>query len=223
MNVKIELSKIQCTRTTRELGKDEIYFAILVVAGKMENGEFVKSDQNALTGKVSEVKTKVQKGMAWRPELNDIIIDLGDAEAFSVVLALYERDNAKLYEELQKGVEKSLELDSFDWNATTDEAKAEIIMDINDNNKTDFKDLKSAVKKLPNLTVVAISGFLLGLAMKLFKHFRQDDLLGVNVESFHPQNENFGFPQTYQFNKFRGRYEVVMQASELKEEPPQVS
>ncbi len=217
------MSKIHCTRTTRELGKDEIYFVLLVVAGKMEEGKFVKASKNALFGEVSEIQKKVKKGQAWRPELNDIEVDLGDAEAFSVALALYERDNADIYEELKKGVEKVIDPDAFDWNAVTEEAQKEIIQDVNENNKTDFNDVKSAINGLPNINILVISGFLFGLALKLFKHLRQDDLLGVNVDSFSPQSEDFGFPQIYQFNKFRGRYEVVMQVSELSEETPLVS
>ena len=140
MKIKVEVPKIFCNRTTREIGKDEIYYALLVVAGKVEDNEFIPASKTPLFGKVSEIQKKVHKGFGWVPEMNDCIIDIGDAQYFAVTISLYERDNGKIYDELKKNYEEIVKPEKFDWKATMDLAVQDLSKNISSGKKAEVQD-----------------------------------------------------------------------------------
>ena len=213
MKVKIEVPKIFCNRTTREIGKDEIYYALLVVAGKVADNEFIPASKTPLFGKVSEVQKKVHKGFGWVPEMNNCVIDVGDAQYFAVTISLYERDNGKIYEELKKNYEEIVKPEKFDWKATMDLAVQDLSKNITKGKDADVQDLWKAVNTKDAITPLVIGGLLFALAKKIFKFLRQDDLLGVNTDYFDPTAQGFDLPREYNFRKFRGKYDVGLKVS----------
>ncbi|MDX2306550.1 MAG: hypothetical protein NW226_27315 [Microscillaceae bacterium] len=217
MKIKIEIPKIFCNRTTREFGKDEIYYAVMVIASKVENNALVPSSESPLFGKVSEIKKKVEKGLGWRPETNDLIVNIGDAQYFAVILSLYEKDNADIYDELKKGYTQIVKPEKFNWKESMDLTVKTLAQDINKNKKTDLEDIWDAVTKKSSITPIVIGGLLFELAKKIYKHLRQDDLIGVNTDYFDPSEQGYDLPREYNFRKFRAKYDVMLKVSILEE------
>jgi hypothetical protein len=173
-----------------EITSDEIYFAVFVVAAKIE-GDAVVPSTNALHKHVSKVWAPVKKGDNLKSSDNNFEVDLGDAEAFTLFFGLYERDNGKLYDQLKESNEL-LNPDSFDWSANV-----EIPQSIPKDKSDWIKLLKSSWKVLK----------------ELFKHLRQDDRLGkIQIDS-PTQNveDSFGLLREYRLRGKKGKYDVTLQ------------
>ena len=116
MKVKIEIPKISCSRTTVEIGKDEIFYVLMVFAGKLKDGDFIPASSTPVFAKLSEVKEKVSKGSSWRPAVNDFMFSIDDdVQTLGVTLALYEKDKGDVYELLQNQVSQIESASGFDW------------------------------------------------------------------------------------------------------------
>lgn len=216
MKVKIEIAKIKCSRTTIEIGKDEIFYVLMVFAGKLKNGDFIPSSSTPVFAKLSEVKEKVSKGIAWRPAVNDFVFTVDDdVETLGVTLALYEKDKGDVYEMLQNQVDRIETAKSFDWENTIEEAKNLILKDINNNGELDFTDIQTALSTKPELNPKVIGSYLFQLAKRIGKFFSQDDLLGIANDSLAIHHKSFDVERKYHFSKFRGKYDLNLKATKV--------
>lgn len=216
MDLKIEIPKIHCSRTTSEWGKDEIYYGVLVMAGRLVDGQFVLSGEEPVFAKVSEIKKKVKKGTAWRPTENNHIVTVDDAtQVLGVTLVLYEEDNGDIRDALKESFTEIIRPDKFDWNILIEEAKAIILPDVNSNERTDFPDILSAVTSLPQITFQVMGGFLFNIGKHVFKHLRQDDLLGEAIDAFDLSKDDFNMPREYSFRRHKGKYKVTLKVTKV--------
>lgn len=216
MDLKIEIPKIHCARTTLELGKDEIYYGVLVMAGRIVEGQFVLTGEEPVFAKVSEVKKKVKKGTAWRPTINNHIVTVDDTtQALAVSLVLYEEDNGDSRDALQESFTEIAKPEKFDWAVLIKDAKEIVLPDVNENERTDFEDILSAVTQLPTLTFSIVGGFLFKIGKHVFKHLRQDDLLGEASDAFDLSKEDFNLPREYSFRRHKGKYKVTLQVTKV--------
>ncbi len=216
MELKIEIPKIHCKRTTSEITKDEIYYGIIAVGGKIRDGVFYMSNETTVYSKLSEITKKVKKGKTWRPVVNDHLIEFeGDIEALAVSLVLYEKDRGDIYDRLKEQFEEIIQPERFNWDEVIDEAKDLIIKDVNDNEKTDFADILAAVTTRPTLTPMILGGFLFKVAKKVVKYLRQDDLIGSVTDSFDLNTDGFDLPREYAFRGHKGKYQVGLKVTQL--------
>lgn len=217
MKLQLQIPQIHCLRTTLELTPDEIYLAVLVLGGKMENNKFALSASPTFA-RVSEVERRVKKGKSWSPQFTDLQVDLGeDAEAFCVALALYEGDNLKIHEQLKNGnFQEFITPEKFDWEGFFDKLKQAIIKDVNDNEKIDAVDIWAAITTRPDLKALITGTFLVDLFKGVFKHLRQDDLFDIKTSYFIPNGRLLHYDKEFNFSKFRGIYEVEMRMEVLE-------
>lgn len=216
MKVKLQIEKICCKRTTLEIGKDEIFCGVLVLAGKMEAGTFKPVENKpVLLGAVSEVKKKVGKGTTWRPAQNNFVIDIGDATVLSTLLLMYEADDLGIYTKVKNTLTEIVKPDTFNWAPIIKKAKDSILKDINDNGEIDAEDILSALTKKPQLAPLVLGQFLFVLAKESFKFFKQDDFLGAVTDSFIVASDDFNLPREYPFRKHRGKYDVALRMDKI--------
>lgn len=106
MKLKVTIETVTCHSTTFEASADEAYFALFVNQNRKQEGA---APQSALIGQyLSPVKRGVRQGDWWRPG-KSIEVDLTDGiENFTVTMAMYEMDNAALYEKLKTATEPLL-------------------------------------------------------------------------------------------------------------------
>lgn len=190
MKLKVEILKIRCERTTYEFSYDEVYFALFIATAKQVGGDIVPgSSENALFGEVSEVKERVKAGSIWRPELNNIETDIGDAEAVSVSFALYEKDNGDLYENLKTNVSGAIDYSKTDWP----------------------KEIP-----LPTSVPTGIAGWaqlvlsLSPLIKSIINYFRKDDLLGDIQINLNTADPDLSFPREFEIRKQAGKYTITL-------------
>ncbi len=209
MKVKIQIEKIHCARTTMEIGKDEIFYGLLVSAGKMNNGVFETNGNPIVFSKVSEIR-KVKKDDGWRPKENNFVIEVGNADMVTATIVLYEADDKDIYEALKVKFNEVLQPDKFSWATIFEAAKDMILKDINENGEIDAEDLLSVISKKPELTPLILSTFLFKVAKESFKYFKQDDFLGSVTDGFNLTSEGFNLPREYKFRKHRGKYNLSL-------------
>lgn len=217
MKIKIEIPQIKCSRTTIEIGKDEIFYALMVFAGKLDNGSFVPSSKNPVFAKVSDVKEKVSKGSSWQPNPNDFELTIDDdITTLGITVALYEKDKGDMYKILQEQVSQIGTGSTFDWSSTIEETKDLILKDINNNNQIDYIDIEAALTNKPELSPKVVGTYLFQLAKRLGKFFSQDDLLGVTNDSIDIGETGVDTMRKYKFSKFRGIYELSLRYQKMK-------
>ncbi len=192
--LKVTIPKIRCRKTTIELGKDEIYFLLLVTGAKLDaNGEAVAIDaEGALYGKVSEVKKGVKKETVWRPKLNDISIDIADAENLSVTLALYEKDNGKIHQELAEKADGVIVPDGPEW-------PSKLVGDVMDGLPSD------------QAAWIAFAWKAVKYVKSLITHFRKDDLIDYKQILTATNDTGFAFPRELRMEGHSGSYDVTVQ------------
>ena len=214
MKLKIEIPKIHCARTTWELGKDEIYCGVIALAGKMNEDDFSMSGQSPIFSALSEVKKKVKKGKTWKPDIENQIFDVDDdTEALAVTIVLYEEDDGGIHDQMKAGFDEIVKPDKFEWKGLIKDAKDILIKDVNENEKTDFEDIISAVSTRPTLTPMIIGGFLFKLGKKVFKFLRQDDFLGSVTHLYDLNSDSLDFSREHRFRKQKGKYDVQLKVT----------
>ena len=216
MEIKIEVPKIHCARTTSEIFKDEVYYGIIAIAGKMEQDQFILSSQTPVFSKISEVKERVKEGTSWRPSVNNHSFSIdNDSKVVAVSLVLYEKDKGDIYDQLSEQFNEIVEPNQFDWNEIIEAAKEIIIRDVNDNKKTDFEDILDAITNKPAFTPMIIGGFLFKVVKEVVKYLRQDDLLGSTIDNFNLDEDGFDLPREYDFRRHKGKYKVGLKVSKV--------
>jgi len=152
MKVRIDIPQIYARRVTHpRTDADETYLAYFVTLAK-PNGDNTLV-RKYITKKISDVKYGVKNKKRWVPADTDVEIEVGDAEAMFVTVALYEYDNGGIYKELKNKSEVVINPEDFEW--TSIELPADLT--------NWFGWIKSVWK-------VVVSSF---------NYFVQDDLLGV--------------------------------------------
>ncbi|MBL4688387.1 MAG: hypothetical protein JKY37_27615 [Nannocystaceae bacterium] len=157
MRLSITIDTVVCHATTFEASADEPYFALFVNQNK---GVKDNKPQSALVGQyVSPVKRGIRRDDWWRPQ-KTIEMDLEDGiENFTVTMAMYEMDNAVLYNKLKTATEPLIP------------------------SAPKWEDVK-----LPGLTDIADSGAWLKAVVSLLKvlreSFQHDDLLAIEPRGF---------------------------------------
>ncbi|WP_221391658.1 hypothetical protein [Dyadobacter sp. NIV53] len=183
MKIAIDITKIHCTRTTFELGADEIYAAIFVTALKKDGSGVVTTlkDSKPLFGIVTDVQSDVKKGKIWLPSPNHFEVDVADdTESVGFSFALYEKDNGEIFDKMKQELTGIIEPEGFDF--------SQIPLTI------DFSQ---------------ITKILFGLLKKAVIHFKQDDLLGVE-EFVAEKGKLIGdeFPREFDYKRKKGQYEL---------------
>jgi len=218
MKIKVEIPKIRCERTTKwEWGKDEIYYAILVFAGRTgDNNEFIPSVKTPVFSKVSEVRNGVRKNSpAWRPEVNDHIIEVDDdTTTISVRLGLYERDSGDSHERLSQQFDDLIKPEGINWRAVLTESKKLILEDVNEDGELDLRDLISISTKIPELTNPMIAaGFLINVGKIIIQGIRQDDLIDERINQYNLNKTDCGLE--HNFSGRGAKYDVQIKISKV--------
>ena len=183
MKINIDITKIHCSHTTFELGKDEIYAAIFITALKKDGSGVIPTLEGSkpLFGIVTDVEDGVEKGKIWRPTPNHFEVDVADdTESLGFSFALYEKDNGEIFEKMKEELTGVIEPEGFDF--------SQIQL------TTDFSEIPKIV---------------FGVLKKAIVHFKQDDLLGVE-EFVVPAEKLIGddFPREFDYRRKKGQYEV---------------
>ena len=184
MKIDIDITKIHCSHTTFELGKDEIYAAIFVTALKKDGNGVTPTLEGSkpLFGIVTEVENDVEKGKIWRPTPNHFEVDVADdTESLGFSFALYEKDNGEIFDKMKNELTGVIEPEGFDFSQI----------------------------QLSNFDFSEITKILFGLLKKAIVHFKQDDLLGVE-EFVVPKEKLIGddFPREFDYKRKKGQYEL---------------
>jgi hypothetical protein len=222
----IEISKIHCVSPTKwEWGKDEIFYAVVAIEGKLE-GKF--SDDNAFSdndlalvdnikakvvkGFVSDAKKEVRKGSIWKPSDGNIHIKIDDTcNILSLLVILYEEDSG------EKRVQLS---NAFNNN--------NFLFEINE--KPDFKaileKLKQSAKETAAVAAATSNKYAIAFAIakavfkvshKLIKEIRKDDLIDCQVCCCDLNNtETLSLPREYIFKGDGAEYNIGIIVSESK-------
>jgi hypothetical protein len=185
MKLQIEIESIKCKRTTREWSKDEVYFLLLVASAK-KNGNYVVPIGQPVYGKVSEVKKEFDSdSLPWRPSLNNIEIDIENAEAMAVTFALYEKDNGSLYEQLQKKANGVISADEYEF--------------------PKIKIPKNKPEEKSDWIEIILAA--LNVVISLVKHWKKDDLIGQKEIPLEKSNVD-EFSRPFELIGNRGKYQI---------------
>ena len=215
MKLKIEIPKIHCKRTTIEMGKDEIYAGVIAFAGKIENGEFVKSVEQPIFASLTEVKDKVSKGTIWNPILQNELFEVDDnISLVCISLLLFEEDNGKHYQKLQENFNDLLLPGKFEWSRLFEVIMA-AVKDYYAENGEQFVNLKKAFKDNAIKTVEIVGTAMFKVMKSILKHIRQDDSLGVFSTVVDFSQPGFDFDREKAFEKFRGKYYASLKISKV--------
>ena len=157
MKLKITIETVVCHATTFEASADEAYFALFV---NQNMGVKDGAPKSALVGQyLSPVKRGVRRDDWWRPQ-KTIEVDLAEGvENFTVTMAMYEMDNAELYNKLKTATEPAL-------------PPAPAWENVELPGITDVADLGGWLKAVVSLLKV------------LFKSLKHDDLLAIEPRGF---------------------------------------
>lgn len=153
MKVRIDLPQVFAKKVTHpRTAYDEAYVAYFVTLVKPgdNNDTLVRK---FVAKKVSPIKYRIKNKTRWIPEDTTAIIDVGDAEAMFVTVAVYEYDDGKIYKDIKEKSDVLIEPEDFDWTSI------EI--------PTNLTDWFSWIKSVWKVVVTS------------FNYFKQDDLLGV--------------------------------------------
>ncbi len=215
MKIKVAIPKIHCKRTTAEIGKDEIYYGIIISSLKQEDDLLIFNEQTSLLTHVSATREKVKAGTVWTPNKSVHELQLDDhTVAIAVTLVLYEEDKGDIKAALKESFDEILKPDKFDWLAVLKDARDAIIEDSNKDGNIDLEDIVKAITKGIALTPMIIAGFAFNVLKRVFKHFRQDDLLGQVNDVFILGQDGFSLPREYEFRQNRGKYVVAIQVNQ---------
>ena len=161
MKVKMLLPQIRARQITfPRLNADEIYVAYTVALGSPGLAG-APTEVKLLGGRVSSIKENVSKGCPpWTPNEDGMPaeFDIPDGKMAVIRLALFERDDGNIYDELKRAVGSSIDPEKFPWQ--------------------DIKDIyeKWKAEDLPT-DKVELAIYIIKAVWKLTKHFLQDDLL----------------------------------------------
>jgi hypothetical protein len=184
--MKLDIKSIRCARTTIEVGKDEIYYALFVYAVKRgADGKTKKGDP--AYWHVSDVQ-KFKKNGVWLCDDTHNISLPEDATDYIVEIGLFEMDNSTAREKMMKLGNGAIDHVKFPWD--------ELEMP---GSWTDPMEWVASI---------------LGWGKILFKHFAQDDPLGVNMLHFMPGNPNNAGSGELMYRKYRGKYNLNFELSE---------
>ncbi|MFA8435808.1 MAG: hypothetical protein ACEPOZ_14925 [Marinifilaceae bacterium] len=187
MKLKVEIPKIRCKRTTKEIANDQIYFGVYVGAVKSFGSQlFPAGSDRGLFASVSEVKEEVTEGAIWCPELHCFEIQIKDAEVFGVSVVLYEYEDVFLYEKLVSRAKGFVSPDDFNY----DFSQAIIV---------------PAGTRVWHSKAVGV----LDLLNSFVKSLGKDDMIGQK-QVFCNVNEVKPFPRELKIEGQRGKYEVSM-------------
>ncbi len=206
--INIKVPYIRCEKDTNGIGKDEIYLAVNVLAMRMKDNEIIISNaEKPISFFLSPIETKVFPSKFWTPFAQDLTVDIGNANALFVQFALYEQDDARLYAQM-KEEHRMLSPDSFNWNAIIEKA-TEIVMGYIPTNPPE--------KPKEPLTLDMWLPVVFEVGKQVFKHFRQDDLLGADsFKAAMSQEEKFG-PRNLLFTGQGARYHVAVEINKVQE------
>jgi hypothetical protein len=101
--LKVSINRIKCLRTTAEIDADEIYYALYFFSGKAGKKNEPLVSTKAIDVRVSDIMDNVVRSLAWRPNPNEQVFELGDADAFGFLFVLVEKDDATMYNNLKSG------------------------------------------------------------------------------------------------------------------------
>lgn len=192
--LNISVPKLHCERKTDLFGADEVYVATIVTAGKLtdlnENGTLPQivyagvSPLNKGFKKSTIQALDLEKGNA-----KSISVDLGDAEAFAVAFALYEKDSGDVYESLQHTFTELPDLQ----------------------NPTFSEILKELLEKIDGFSVDKLLDFLLGAIAIVFKKLKKDDLIGAESFAHAIDDPKIEFPKEFQdLRGMGGKYNIQL-------------
>jgi len=190
VKIKISVTKIRCARTTNELTPDEIYFAVFLSHAKIKSDGNFELPEKPFFGRVSEVKENVKKDTIWRPMLNDLEVDLGTSNVFSLLFGLYEQDNGKTYNQLQAELSGVIKAEKLDWKKAWDLA------------------IKIFMERKEPIGLIAPC---IEMSKLLFKHFGQDDLIGQFPVNYEINDPNLLLPREFEVKGFGGKYDIGLQ------------
>lgn len=187
MQLKITIPYIRCEKPTFGFGADEVYFAVMVTAGKKVGNSCVPSTDKRLYFKVSEVQGAVNSGTQWVPALNDIVVDIGDANAFAVSVALYECDDSQIHDQMQKEATGWITPPGIDWGKIT----------------VPTNPADPLAWLLPALTFLWAA----------FNYFKQDDLVGHDMICAAVDDTNLSGPRDKEIKGWGGKYHFLIDLS----------
>ena len=216
MKAKIEVNKIHCQRTSSEWFKDEIYYGIMVLSARIEDNELVLTNSAASLAEVSELKKNVKKGNAWKPEVNSFEVEVPDDGLFTVMLALYEEDDGANYESMKNSFEEFTSPDKLDWSEVLQGAIGSVVKKEKEENGLDIADFAELVGVAVGSTHILIAKTLFGAGKVIWKHLKQDDLLGVYEDAFDLNDDTHLLPREVEFRLMRSKYKMSFQVSKME-------
>lgn len=184
MKLKINIPYIRCEKTTRAWARDEIYFAVYVAAARRHGDKIRPTGQAPVYTTVSAIQGAVATGFQWTPQLNEIEVDIGDAEAYAMTLALYECDDPKAYEAIKRKTTDPMPLKELPEDAL--------------NLCEDPFDASACILPLQKMLRSA------------FKSYRQDDLIAQDMITGDLKAPNLSGPRDLLFKGHGGRYHVLI-------------
>lgn len=186
MQLQVEVAKIKCNRTTAELSKDEIYGAVTFFSGRKIDGDFVP-DKSTRRICVTDVREGVSGGDIWKPSPNRFTFDLQDTDHFGLQFSLYEKDNAKAYEQL----------------------RAQMDVDT-----PDFAAVLNTIPFPTSLTSVSTASVpLVETVINLYNFLRNDDMIGSEPFAYHVDDPNLEMAKSFRFKRLFANYDVVLNFS----------
>lgn len=213
--LQIEIAKIKCVRTSGELSPDEIYAGLFLYKGS-EAGSTVLPLHVA----VSDIRTNVRKGEAWRPNDAIFTFDLGNTELFALQFMLFERDDAAKYKAIVALSDKMRKGDKI----TPDDLKPIF------NKSTELYDylLNTALPTKQDIDVKSWQtadwtnavNTLIKILGKAFRQFKQDDILGAEPFAYQLNNPNLPLPKSFTFKRLFAEYEVILNFSVIDDTKP---
>lgn len=192
--LKISVPKLHCERKTDLFGTDEVYVATIVTTGKLTDLNGDDTLPNIVYAGVSPVNEGFKKSTIKALDLvkgnaKSISVDLGDAEAFAVAFALYEKDSGNVYESLQQTF---TELPDF-------------------SNPTFSQIIKDLLEKIDGVSIENLLDFLLGTVAVVFKELKKDDLITADSFSHAVDDPKIEFPKEFQdLRGMGGKYNLQL-------------
>lgn len=192
--LKISIPKLQCERKTDLFGTDEVYVATIVTTGKLTDLNEDGTLPNIAYASVSPVNEGFKKSTIKALDLGkgiakSISVDLGEAEAFAVAFALYEKDSGDVYDSLQQTF---TELPDFQ-------------------NPTFFGVLKDLLDEISGISMDELLDFLLGAVATVFKELKKDDIIGAESFSHAINDPKIAFPKEFQgLRGMGGKYNIQL-------------
>jgi hypothetical protein len=215
MKAKIEVNKIHCERTSNEWFADEIYFGILVVSADVQNNEIHANDAAASLAKVSELRKKVKKGEAWKPEVNSFEVEVPDEGAFMMMLALYEKDDGENYEAMKNSFEAFSTPEKLDWGNVLKSAIGGVLKKENEENELGVTDIAELVGMATGSWKLVLAKVLFGAGKEIWKHLKKDDLLGIYEDVFDLNEASDLLPREVDFRLMRSKYKMSFQVTPM--------